>query len=95
MRETPPQGTNEVASGLAQMINEKQAAAVLSVSVAALRRWRREGRGPEFTRLERCVRYSIRAVENFVAENASTKKLPIRSRQQNGRHVHDYAATQE
>ena len=56
-----------------QLINEKQAARLLACSVAALRRWRREGRGPEFTRLERCVRYSARALARFVAENSSAK----------------------
>jgi predicted site-specific integrase-resolvase len=57
-----------------QLLNERQAARLLACSVAALRRWRREGRGPEFTRLERCVRYDTRAIERFVAENSSTKK---------------------
>jgi predicted site-specific integrase-resolvase len=57
-----------------QLLNEKQAARLLACSVAALRRWRREGRGPQFTRLERCVRYEARAIERFVAENSSTKK---------------------
>ena len=31
---------------LPQMLNERQAARLLACSVAALRRWRREGRGP-------------------------------------------------
>jgi len=61
-------------STLPQMINEKQAARVLSVSVAALRRWRHDGRGPEFARLERCVRYPVRAIERFLAENSSINK---------------------
>jgi predicted site-specific integrase-resolvase len=54
-----------------QLLGEKQAARMLAVSVAALRRWRREGRGPRFTRLERCIRYDIRAIERFLAENSS------------------------
>jgi hypothetical protein len=57
-----------------QLLNEKQVARLLACSVAALRRWRREGRGPQFTRLERCVRYDARALVNFVAENSSAKK---------------------
>ena len=56
---------------LPQLIGEKQAARILAVSIAALRRWRREGRGPQFTRLERCVRYDVRAIERFVAEHSS------------------------
>jgi helix-turn-helix protein len=54
-----------------QMLNEKQAAHILAVSIAALRRWRREGRGPRFTHVERCVRYDLRAIERFLAENSS------------------------
>jgi hypothetical protein len=56
---------------LPQMVNEKQAARILAVSVAALRRWRREGRGPKFARLERCVRYSVKSIECWLAENSS------------------------
>jgi Helix-turn-helix domain len=59
---------------LPQMVSEKQAARILAVSIAALRRWRSEGRGPHFTRLERCVRYDIRAIEGFLAENSSSNK---------------------
>ena len=55
--------------GLPQMLDETQVSQALAVSVAALRRWRREGRGPQFTRLERCIRYDLRAVERFLAEN--------------------------
>jgi hypothetical protein len=58
------------------VVGEEEAACMLSASRAALRRWRREGRGPQFTRLERCVRYEIRAIENFIAENSSGSKMP-------------------
>jgi Helix-turn-helix domain len=50
-------------------VNERVAAKMLSVSVAALRRWRREKKGPKFARLSRCVRYSIQDLENFLNEN--------------------------
>jgi predicted site-specific integrase-resolvase len=56
------------------LVNEKQAARILAVSISALRRWRREGRGPQFARLERCVRYDVRAIESFLAENSSENK---------------------
>jgi hypothetical protein len=59
---------------LPQMVSEKQAARRLAVSPAALRRWRREGRGPQFARLERCVRYDLRAIEHFLKESSSTSK---------------------
>jgi hypothetical protein len=56
---------------LPQMLSEKQTACLLAVSVAALRRWRREKRGPQFTRLQRCVRYDLRAIERYLAEHTS------------------------
>jgi hypothetical protein len=57
-----------------QMINEKQAARILSVSVGALRRWRHDGRGPQFARVERCVRYDIRELTRFLENNSSDNK---------------------
>jgi hypothetical protein len=39
------------------VFTEAEAAKMLSVSRAALRRWRREKRGPSFLRIERCIRY--------------------------------------
>jgi hypothetical protein len=54
------------------LVTEVEAARLLSISRAALRRWRREGRGPAFARLERCIRYSIRSIECWLAENSST-----------------------
>jgi predicted site-specific integrase-resolvase len=57
-----------------QMLDEKQVARALAVSVAALRKWRREGRGPEFAHLERCVRYPVNAIERFLTKNSSGNK---------------------
>lgn len=74
-----------------QMLTEKQTAELLAVSVAGLRRWRREGRGPEFAHVERCIRYSVQAIENYVAENASNTKKAADSRsaaQREVRHAH-------
>jgi hypothetical protein len=59
---------------LPQVLNDQQTARVLSVSIGALRRWRRELRGPEFIRLERCVRYSVGALERFLTENSVGNK---------------------
>lgn len=53
------------------LVTEVEAARLLSISRAALRRWRREGRGPEFTRLGRCVRYHVQAIQRFLAQNSS------------------------
>jgi Helix-turn-helix domain len=80
---------------LPQMINEKQAARVLSVSVAALRRWRHEGRGPQFARLERCVRYEVRELTRFLERNSSGNKKAADSQSAAQRGARDeYATTQ-
>jgi len=54
-----------------QLVNEREAARMLAVSVAALRRWRRENRGPAFTRCEACIRYDVRQLEKFLQQNSS------------------------
>ena len=56
-----------------EMLDERGTARLLAVSVAALRRWRRERRGPEFVHCGRCVRYDIRAIERYLSENSSAK----------------------
>jgi len=76
-----------------QMVGEKPAADILRVSVAALRRWRRERRGPEFARLERCVRYDVRSLEKFVTENSSRKKEAADLESAAQREVRDEDAT--
>jgi hypothetical protein len=57
-------------SGVLQTVMEREAAKMLGVSVAALRRWRREHRGPTFVRFERCVRYRVTDLEEFLSQNA-------------------------
>jgi hypothetical protein len=74
------------------LLDEKQAARIMAVSVAALRRWRHEGRGPQFVRLERCIRYDVRRIEEFLSENCSNRKAAdLRSAAQ--REVRDAHAT--
>jgi len=51
------------------VVRERDAAAMLGISTAALRRWRRERRGPAFVRMERCVGYRVGDLEAFVAGN--------------------------
>lgn len=70
----------EITLNLPQMLNERQAAHILAVSIAALRRWRREGRGPRFTHVERCIRYDLRAIEIFLTENSSGNNRAIEPR---------------
>jgi hypothetical protein len=70
----------QTTSNIPQLLSEKQAARMLSVSIAALRRWRRERRGPQFVRLERCIRYSVGALERFLTENSVENKKAADSR---------------
>jgi hypothetical protein len=74
---------------LPQLLSEKQASRVLAVSVAALRRWRREGRGPRFAKLERCIRYDVRALERFLAEHSSGNEKAADSRSTAAAEVRD------
>ncbi len=50
-------------------VDEKQAAAFLGCSAAALRRWRRLGQGPAVTRLSKLIRYKKSALEAYAAAN--------------------------
>jgi hypothetical protein len=51
------------------VIRERSAAKMLGVSTAALRRWRREHRGPAFVSMERCVGYRVADLERFLSAN--------------------------
>ncbi len=53
------------------LLTEKEAAEGLHCTVAALRRWRREHRGPRWVHLGRLIRYSPADLEAFI--QASTE----------------------
>jgi len=53
-----------------QALTEREVAQLLRCSIAALRRWRREGRGPDFVRVERLVRYLASDIGSFLEKNA-------------------------
>src|SRR5690349_16504352 len=48
------------------LLTERQAAALLKVSVKSLQAWRSRGGGPRYHKLGRCVRYSLSDLEAFV-----------------------------
>jgi len=54
-----------------QLLTERQTARLLACSVGALRKWRRTGGGPIFSKFQKCVRYSTRDLERFLAEHSS------------------------
>ena len=51
------------------LFTEEQVAQFLNCTKSALRRWRREGRGPRFVKIGRLVRYRQEHVEDFVNQN--------------------------
>lgn len=60
--------------GESLLVNEKEAARLLSVSPAALRVWRREKKGPEAVRLGRAVRYSRDSLIAYIVRCAEGEK---------------------
>ena len=54
------------------LLNEKQAAQLLAVSISTLRRWRLLGKGPIFRKLNGCVRYAVTDLNQFVDERLQT-----------------------
>jgi hypothetical protein len=51
-------------------LKEREAAEFLRCSIAALRRWRCEGRGPRWARVGRLVRYPKAWLLEFIEETA-------------------------
>ncbi len=52
-------------------LTEEEVSRLFKCTKAALRRMRREGRGPRFLHVGRLVRYRISDVEEFVMQNTS------------------------
>lgn len=48
------------------LVNEHEAAALLRLAVATLRRWRWSGDGPRFAKIGRAVRYDPRELRGYV-----------------------------
>jgi predicted DNA-binding transcriptional regulator AlpA len=51
-------------------MSESELARKASVSIAVLRKWRREGRGPRFLKLGRLVRYLVGDVDIWLHSHA-------------------------
>jgi len=59
-----------------QLLTEAQVADRLQCTKAALRRWRRERRGPPFARIGRLVRYNEDELAEFIAANTEGGSRP-------------------
>lgn len=56
--------------GPASLLTEQQVSVMIKVSVAALRKWRLERRGPPVLKIGRLVRYRERDIEEWLASCA-------------------------
>lgn len=57
---------------LSKLMTETDVSQLLVVSKAALRRWRRENRGPAFVRVERVIRYEPEAIREFLTKSSGS-----------------------
>ena len=55
-------------------LTETEVAEMLRCTKAALRKWRRQRRGPRFVRVGRLIRYRLADVEEFLESNASSSR---------------------
>ena len=51
---------------MTELLDEKQAAALLRVTTKGLQSWRYRGNGPRFVKVGRCVRYRLEDLQTFV-----------------------------
>jgi predicted DNA-binding transcriptional regulator AlpA len=59
-----------------QLLTEQKAAETLNCTIAALRRWRRERRGPRFVKLGRLIRYNLADIEAYVEQSTHRSFSP-------------------
>jgi excisionase family DNA binding protein len=60
---------------LPNWLTTEQVAKMLGLSVSALEKWRRDGRGPAFRRLSRrCVRYDARVVSEWMESRGAAPR---------------------
>lgn len=65
----PPNLGDKGNAGFKPLVNERQAAKLLSVSPRALQKWRSNGRGPVFVRIsKRCIRYRPEDLARWAAD---------------------------
>jgi len=53
---------------MTELLTERQAAALLHLSVKSLQGWRSRGGGPRYHKLGRCVRYAVSDLDAFLRE---------------------------
>lgn len=58
-----------------RLVDEKEAAARLTLPVQTLRNWRFRGKGPRYVKLGRCVRYREAELNRFVNEHTQVGRV--------------------
>jgi len=61
-----------------QLLTEQKASEMLNCTTAALRRWRRERRGPRFIKMGRLIRYNHADLESYVEQSTQSVIQPGR-----------------
>lgn len=51
-----------------KMLTEREVAEMLGVTQTTLQRWRRDGGGPPWHKLQRLIRYRLSEVEKYIDE---------------------------
>ena len=59
-----------------RLLNEREAAHLLQISVQLLRKWRANGTGPEHIKLGKCVRYTMQDIQQYTAAQRSIATMP-------------------
>ena len=55
-----------------RLLSETEAAQILTVKVATLRRWRWAGQGPKFLKIGAAVRYNTQTLTDYLASRERT-----------------------
>jgi predicted DNA-binding transcriptional regulator AlpA len=56
------------------VFTESKVAETLGVSVSGMRKWRREGTGPQFTRIGKLIRYSAEDLQSWLDKRKEGSK---------------------
>jgi len=59
-----------------RLFDEREVAEQYRCTVAALRRWRNDGRGPAYIKIGRLVRYRASDLENYLEQNRHGMPAP-------------------
>ncbi len=72
-------GTTNMKNQQSVLIDEIQAAEMLSIDRRTLQKWRIEGLGPKFVRLsKKCVRYSLKDISKWIDDRTFGSTTEVR-----------------